>query len=542
VAQRQIDYDAHILGNHEFDFNPDFLKRFIEGFRTNGRLTQPFLSANLDFSGEPAWSGLLDADGLIVGSTTEGRVVARSLIHVDPATGQAFGVVGATTPSLPTISSPRNVKVTADLPATAKAVQTEIDRLRWSKGVRRIVLVSHLQDVANDRALIALLKGVDIAVAGGGDELLANRPAELLPGEAAPIVGAYPVNTPDADGRQVPIVTTAGNYKYLGRLDVRFNAAGEVAEIITASSGPKRVIPQTQTVPGILGTLGVTDAVPTNTGIQQTVITPVQDCLAALARPIIGTEVRLDTSRPSNRTVETNTGNSITDAYLASYDRYGPAAGLPARGPGNPVVAVQNGGGIRQNAGDSLPAGGAPGTLSRQNTLDVLAFLTNSMTVVRDVTPADLKAILERSGASLPGQGGQFLQIGGFTVTFNTTFAAQSPPASDGTVATPGERVRTVTLADGTKIVENGAVVPGAPNVALVTNSFTADGGDNYPWLRANAAKVNLPATYEQAWVEYLLGLPATTIGGTAFPTISASNPDYATGTPARRITIQTTP
>jgi hypothetical protein len=98
VAQRQIDYDAHILGNHEFDFNPDFLQRFIEGFRTNGKLTQPFLSSNLDFSGEPGFAGLVDADGIVTGVTTDDRVVAKSKIVNDRFTGGRFGIVGATTP------------------------------------------------------------------------------------------------------------------------------------------------------------------------------------------------------------------------------------------------------------------------------------------------------------------------------------------------------------------------------------------------------------------------------------------------------------
>ena len=56
IAQRKIPYDAHIFGNHEFDFGPDFLERFIRSFEVNGVLNQPFLSANLDFSAEPGFS------------------------------------------------------------------------------------------------------------------------------------------------------------------------------------------------------------------------------------------------------------------------------------------------------------------------------------------------------------------------------------------------------------------------------------------------------------------------------------------------------
>jgi hypothetical protein len=95
--------------------------------------------------------------------------------------------------------------------------------------------------------------------------------------------------------------------------------------------------------------------------------------------------------------------------------------------------------------------------------------------------------------------------------------------------------VRSVALADGTPIIADGSVVPGAPDVTVVTNSFTADGGDNYPWLRDNPDKVVLPLNYEQIWLDFLQGLP---VGPSGEPTIPASNPDYATPAPGQRITL----
>jgi len=303
-------------------------------------------------------------------------------------------------------------------------------------------VVSHLQNVANDRSLVALLEGVDVAVAGGGDELLANA------------------------------------------------------------------------------------------AIQTSAVDPVAACTAAFNQPIVNTEVVLNTARGSNtttskgnRTAETNTGNTVTDAYLAAYDNYGPAAGLPARGPANPVVAVQNGGGIRDNAGPALPVGGvAPGEVTRKNTLDTLAFFTNLLTVVNDVTPTELEEILERSAASLPGAGGQFLQVGGMKVTYKASNTAQV--FTSGAVTTPGNRVVSVELPDGTKIVDAGAVVPGAPSVRIVTNSFTAEGGNNFTTLANTPAadRVNVGSTYEAVWVEYLQSLAAGTPGGLpSRPTITAA-------------------
>lgn len=527
LAQRQIAYDAHILGNHEFDFAPDFLERFIRGFAINGRLTQPFLSANLDFSAEPGFADLIKAGGVIVGRTADGQVVANSLIIDDKINGQRFGIVGATTPLLPTISSPRNVQLlSADDASTAAVVQAEVDRLTNVYGVKKIILVSHLQAVANDRALARLLRNVDIAVAGGGDDLLINNPATLLPGDSpASIQGPYPIVETDADGKPVYIVTTSGNYKYLGRIDATFDSAGAVVNINAQESFPRRVVPA-----GAGATaLGISDAVTPDAAIVSSVNTPVAACLAALNTPIARTEVPLNVSQigiPSQpgvgvRNAETNAGNLIADAFLYSYDLYGPSFGLAPRSASNPVIAIQNGGGIRQNAGDVLPVGGVtPGPITRRNTLDVLAFLTNSITVVRNVSPSDLEAILERSAASLPGRGGQFLQIAGFRVVYD-----YGNPV--------GSRVISVTLNDGTPIIQDGATVPGAPSVSIVTNSFTAAGGDDYPAFAANPNKVQFPATYEQAWVEYLLTLPVED----GLPTVQSDDPRYAPGGEGR-ITI----
>jgi hypothetical protein len=236
----------------------------------------------------------------------------------------------------------------------------------------------------------------------------------------------------------------------------------------------------------------------------------------------------LNTARDPNRGVETNTGNLVTDAYLDAYDRYAPAAGLPARDA--TVVAIQNGGGIRQNAGNTLPTTGtAPGDITRKNTLDVLSFFTNAMTVVEDVTPTELKDIMERSVSTktspTTGTGGQFLQIAGMTVVADTTKQAQVI-TTGGVVTTPGQRIQSIMLADGTKIIDGGVVQAGAPNVDIVTNSFTAGGGDIYPWL-APKAKVNLGALYEQVWVEYMLSFP---VGISGLPTIPATDPRYAPG------------
>jgi len=526
VAQRQIPYTAHILGNHEFDYSPDFLERFIRAFEVGGALTQPFLSANLDFSGEANYANLTDADGLIFDPVTDGRVIGHALVYTDTQTGQVFGIVGLTTPDLPTISTPRNVAIAPD---TVKAVQDEIDRIH-QRGINKIILVSHMQSVENDRMLVHDLKGVDLVVAGGGDELLisdhVDESKQRLPGEGAETYGSYPMIEQDADGRDVYIVTTAGNYKYLGRMDVVFDANGEVAQVIKETSYARRVIPQGE----VATDLGLTDTVQPDQNIVDTVITPVAECKHNLANEIVArSEVELDVSRGTVRTRESNAGNMIADGYRWHYDQYAANVGLPPRSSSNYVVGLTNGGGIRQNAGDTLPTGTATPAdgITRDDTLNVLPF-NNFLTVVSDVTPANVKAIFERSAASLPYAGGQFLQVSGITVTYHIS-------------ETVGNRVIEVLLEDGTAIVEDGEVVAGAPNIRIVTNSFTASGGDDYTTFASNSNKTQLldanglTISYERGWRDYLKTFPVQE----GYPTVPVNDPRYQPGGEGRILVLR---
>ncbi|MDQ4057911.1 MAG: hypothetical protein M3124_02180 [Actinomycetota bacterium] len=136
----------------------------------------------------------------------------------------------------------------------AARVQKEVDSLR-SQSVNKIILISHLQNVDEDRALAGMLSGVDIMIAGGGDELLANEGDLLVPGDEGHdadgdgvgdnVAGPYPFDRRGPQRARVPIVTTPGNYKYVEKLRVGFNKRGRVVAI-EKSSGLKRVAGATQ--------------------------------------------------------------------------------------------------------------------------------------------------------------------------------------------------------------------------------------------------------------------------------------------------------
>ncbi|MGH8823433.1 MAG: bifunctional metallophosphatase/5'-nucleotidase [Jiangellaceae bacterium] len=477
LALREIGYDAFAIGNHEFDFGPDVLADFIEGF---GRNTPPFVSANLDVSDEPRLAELAD----------DGTIVASTLVR---ERGERIGVVGATTPLLPAISSPRNVKVLDDV---AGLVQDQVDRLT-GRGVDKIVLISHLQNVNEDRALVPMLSDVDVAIAGGGDELLANEDDLLVPGDVRavdPATGqpfSYPVVVTDADGATVPIVTTAGDYKYVGRLVVNFDKSGTVLDV-DDSSGPVRVS-------------GVApDAVESDMRIQNRVVDPVNAFIAELAQTVIAqSEVALEGRRdPGVRTEETNLGNLVADALLDAGEDNAAAFGVVP-----PDVAIQNGGGIRNNT--LIPAG----PLTELDTFSIAPF-SNFVSVVPDVPRDQFKEIVENLVSRMPLADGRFGQIAGFGFTYDATRTAQVVDDA-GTVLTPGDRVRSLVLDDGTVVVQDGAVVAGA-GVAIATNDFSARGGDQYPFRGLPFTTVGL--SYQQALSGYIVDDLAGLVSAADYP------------------------
>ena len=86
-------------------------------------------------------------------------------------------------------------------------------------------------------ALVAQLRDVDIVISGGGDDLLANPATCCCPRDAGRPV---PHGGQGPDARDVPIVTTQGEYRYVGRLTVTFDPR-HITATDTAKSGPVRV-------------------------------------------------------------------------------------------------------------------------------------------------------------------------------------------------------------------------------------------------------------------------------------------------------------
>lgn len=493
TALRLIGYDAIAIGNHEFDFGPDVLADFITGVHRT-----PFLSANLDLSGEPSLARLED----------RGRIAASTIVR---ERGEKIGIIGATTPQLPNISSPRNVIVTE----VAPAVQEQVDRLE-RRGVDKIILISHLQSVAEDQALAPLLSGVDVMIAGGGDELLANPWNPLSPADAPSLVaGPYPLTATDADGNELPIITTAGGYKYVGRLVVGFNDDGEVVDIDEESSGPVRVIGFDDGQGGPI--------VGPDRKVQRKVVDPVNAFVAGLAANVLATsEVALDGTRPAIRQRETNLGNLTADSMLWQAQQSAAGFGVDA-----PQVALQNGGGIRNES--LIP----PGSLTELNTFQILAF-GNFVSVMEDIPAEHLKELLETSVSALPADNGRFGHWAGLSFEYDVTAPGRVIDSSTCAVSAPGDRVETITVGSETIYDADAGgwqVDPTTWTVDIATNDFTFRNGDCYDF-RGNAF-TTVGVTYQQALANYL-----TSPDGLNGTVTAADYPETPPAPPARIIPI----
>lgn len=314
-----------------------------------------------------------------------------------------------------------------------------------------------------------------------------------------------------ADGRTIYVITTEGGYRYLGRLVVDFDAAGEIVQIVSLDSGPIRVS----------GNPDDSDLVTGDATLEASVVAPVTEYVATLASNVLGTtQVALDGVRANVRTRETNLGNLVADAFLWQGSTLASAFGVDA-----PNVALANGGGIRNNS--TIPVG----DFSELDTFSILPF-ANFISVVEDVPVAQLQELLENAVSRVELSDGRFAQVSGLAFTWDDAGTAQLVDA-DGNVTTPGTRVVDIDLVDATGLVTPlvvaGVAVDPMATVDVAIADFLAKGGDSYPFRGAQrTALTTLGITYQQALYNFVSAAPASgglggTITGTDYPEVGGA-------------------
>ncbi|MCQ3812468.1 MAG: 5'-nucleotidase C-terminal domain-containing protein, partial [Acidimicrobiia bacterium] len=134
---------------------------------------------------------------------------------------------------------------------------------------------------------------------------------------------------------------------------------------------------------------------------------------------------------------------------------------------------------------------------------------------IEDVSPDQMKVIFENAVSRVESSSGRFAQIAGMTLVYDPAGTPQEI-GEDDTITTEGSRVQSITLDDGTAIVSDGAVVDGAPSIALVTLNFLATGGDQY--LFGDGTRTHLGLTDQQSLAAYIKDGLNGTISAAQYP------------------------
>lgn len=397
-AMNAMGFDADTFGNHNFDRGIQGLQPLID------RAKFQYVSANLENLGANL------------------NKVKR--YHIFTVGGVKVAVIGITNPEAPTLVAPGALGTLRVTDPVAAATQARM--MAQAEGARVFVVIAHLGVTGRDPAtqahtgpLIDFAKSVN-----GFDVIFGDHTNEQF---SATINGALVIENLSKGATYAKVNVTVDR------------STGQVTDRTNTFVEP------------------VTTGVTPDPAVEQVLSTYRKQLAQQLDRKIgVTTDVF---ARGSNieRLREVALGNLITDALRV---RYGTQ------------LAIQNGGSIRS----ALPSSYTPLDKSLRRPTpgyqpgppydivagDVYSVLPFGNTVVtRTVTGTQLYAALENSVSALPGSSGRFLQISGFSFTYDV-----SRPV--------GSRIVSVTLDGGTPIQRDGTTY------TLALTDFTNSGGDEY--------------------------------------------------------------
>lgn len=502
-----IGFDASGIGNHEFDLGTSTLANLI-GADVRGNNDSdirwlgaqfPYLAANLDFSGDSRLNPLFTAQILpnTAFQATPDQLLDNfsngiQLPKIAPATiieegGEQIGVLSVTNPFLREITQVGGVQVIGGEIETATALaavlQPTINSL-ISQGVNKIILMTDLSTFALDQALANQLTGIDVILSGSGEALQADDNDNLRQGDIP--TDTYPILTHDAANNPTLIVSTNGQFNYLGRLLVDFDENGVILTDNLDSTVNGIYATTDETVAAAWGEVDPFGEGTKGSLAQILLLGGVQGLIDLKDGNVYGyTNVLLNGNSNDLRTQETNLGNLLADANLAAARQVDATT----------AVMIQNAGGVRGSF--------ATGEISQLDTETNLRF--NNQLVLYTVSATELKTLLE-NGVSQSGNGltsARFPLISGLRFSFDTT-------DENGNPIPQGQRIQNAvfTNAQGniTDILVQNGVVVGDPNrsIRVATFEFLANGGDGYAFPTFGENRVNTGTTEQKAFENYV--------------------------------------
>ena len=412
------DYDLMVPGNHEFDFG-----------------TEAFLE-NVDLAEFPVISANIYRDGsLLLAGTQEGNEGCHTVIERD---GVKIGFFGLTTVHTASATNPEGldgVEFTNEIEA-AKAEITHLEEA----GADVVIAVTHMGDET------------------GGAPCTSEDLAEAMTGEYAgrldAIIDGHSHAVENDKVNDVLIVQTGTGLSAVGKLTVSVQPGQDpsLQEELLGVDAFQNIMPDPEVEQKL-----------TEIGAEQEEM--LNEEIGALSTTLwAGTIGQV----PPTRFVETNYGNLAADALADSAKALVRETGT-AEDQGMPVIAVENGGGIR--------AAVTNGNITLGELVSTFPF--SNTVYMKKISPQVLYQMMEQSASDLDGQdpetgmllqqsvSGGFLQISGFRVVFDPDGEA-------------GSRVSSITL-DGheTPLDRNDSET----KIILAGNNYILSGGSDYDML-----------------------------------------------------------
>lgn len=349
--------------------------------------------------------------------------------------GQKVGIFGLTTLETPSISSPGDTIRFSD--AAVKARET-VAALK-NQGINKIIALSHL-GYDKDIELAAQVEDIDVIVGGHTHTLL---------------------DTPTVDRTHAnPTIIVQMNEKAanLGNVKVEFDTAGKLLSW-TEEKGKNLI------------SIDATDSVTkkyilaADPQAKQLLDTAYKPAVLAEKSIVVGNSavdlygaVAANGNPRTVRTKETAIANLVVDGMLDEARSAGTGA----------VMALQNGGGIRTNV--------LAGEITRGGVIEILPY-SNDL-VVLELTGQEIWDGLENGVSAAPGEYGGFPHVAGMKYTYDS-----SKPSK--------QRVVSVSVKK-----DNGfEPLKLDEKYKLVTNIFTAKGGDSY---------TSFAAAFNEGRVDYM--------------------------------------
>ncbi len=383
--------------------------------------------------------------------TYEGVAAFENYVVFEAPGGTKVGVFGLSTPETATKAHPAKIKgVTFAAGEDMYAIaQTQVDALT-AAGCDVIVTLAHL--------------GIDEGSAG-------NRSTDLL----EHVTG-------------IDVLIDGHSHSTEEDVAAATNADRKVGETVVTSTGTKLEN---------IGVITIKDgAITTNTVASESITVAEDDAIVARAAEIAAeieadygtvfakTEVKLSGDRaPGVRTQETPLGNLIADAILWYATKDGE---LPV--PAENVIALTNGGGIRATI--------EAGDITKKDVNTVLPF-GNTVAYIT-ITGAALLEALEASTYAAPDALGGFPQVSGINFTVNTMKKFDAGDLYEGSTYSKPNSINRVTIDS-----VNGKAFDPAATYAIVTNDFTAAGGDTY-YAFSVATVVDTGAPLDEVVMAYI--------------------------------------